>query len=89
MPKKKTGVQFVGRYLVTDPRVCHGKPTFLGTRVLVSDVLEQVASGMAWETIIEQWNGSITRKAIAEAVQLAREALLKHADEFILRSVAV
>jgi uncharacterized protein (DUF433 family) len=86
---KKVDVQFVGRYVVTDPKVCHGKPTFLGTRVLVSDVLEQVASGMAWETIIEEWNGSITREAITEAVQLAREALLKHADEFILKPAAV
>ena len=52
--------------------------------MLVSDVLEQVASGMAWETIIEEWNGSITKEAIREAVQLASEALLKHADEFVL-----
>lgn len=39
---------------------------------------------MAWETIIEDWHGSITKEAIAEAVQLAAQALLKHADEFIL-----
>ncbi len=88
MPKKVV-VQFVGRYVVSDPRVCHGKPTFRGTRVLVSDVLEQVATGMAWDTIIEEWNGSITREAITEAVQLAREALLKHTDEFILNPTAV
>ena len=88
MPKKASP-QFVGRYIVTDPRICGGKPTFLGTRVLVSDVLEQVACGTAWETIIEEWNESVTKEAIAEAVQLAREALLKHADEFILRSAAV
>ncbi|MFH1906426.1 MAG: DUF433 domain-containing protein [Chloroflexota bacterium] len=56
---------------MTDPRICHGKPTFRGTRVLVSDVLEQVASGMAWETIVEEWNDSVTKDAIREAVQLA------------------
>ncbi|MEP7337803.1 MAG: DUF433 domain-containing protein [Acidobacteriota bacterium] len=55
-------------HIVTDPKICHGKPTFRGTRVLVSDVLEQVASGMAWETIIEEWNDSITKDAIKEAV---------------------
>ena len=86
---KKTSSQFVGRYVVTDSKVCHGKPTFLGTRVLVSDVLDQVACGMAWDTIIEEWNGSISREAITEAVQLAREALLKHVDEFVLKPVAV
>ena len=76
---------FIGRYIVSDPKICHGKPTFRGTRVLVSDVLDQVGSGMAWETIIEEWNGSITKDAISEAVQLASQALLKHADEFILQ----
>jgi uncharacterized protein (DUF433 family) len=74
----------MGRYIVTDPNICHGKPTFRGTRILVSDVLEQVASGMAWETIIEEWHSSITKEAIAEAVQLATQALLQHAGEFIL-----
>lgn len=59
----------IGRYIVTDPRICHGKPTFRGTRVMVADVLDQVASGVAWETIIEEWNGSITKDAIREAVR--------------------
>ena len=66
----------MGRYIVTDPEICHGKPTFRGTRVLVADVLEQVASGMAWETIIEEWNNSIIKDAIREAVQLASQALI-------------
>lgn len=81
----KPKLRFIGRYIVTDPKICHGKPTFRGTRVLVSDVLEQVGSGTAWETIIEEWNDSITKEAISEAVQLASEALLRHADEFILQ----
>jgi uncharacterized protein (DUF433 family) len=84
-----TKAQMMGRHIVTDSRICHGKPIFRGTRVLVSDVLEQVASGMAWETIIEEWNGSVTKDAITEAVQLASEALLKHAEEFILKPVSV
>jgi uncharacterized protein (DUF433 family) len=81
-------IQPIGRYIVSDPKICHGKPTFRGTRVLVSDVLEQVASGMAWETIIMEWNNSISKDAIREAVQLASQALLKHTDEFILSPVA-
>lgn len=76
--------KIMGRYIVSDPKICHGEPTFRGTRIMVSDVLEQVARGMAWETIIEEWHGSITKEAIAESVQLAAQALLKHADEFIL-----
>ena len=70
-----------GRYVVTDPRICHGKPTFRGTRILVSHVLEQVASGMAWDTIVEEWRGSISREAIAEAVRVASRAFAEHARE--------
>ncbi len=81
-------IRLMGRYIVSDSKICHGKPTFRGTRVLVSDVLEQVASGMAWETIIEEWNNSITKEDIREAVQLASQSLLKHKDEFILEPAA-
>ena len=59
--------KLIGRYIVTDMEICHGKPTFRGTRIMVSQVLEQVASGMAWEAIIDEWRGSITKDAIAEA----------------------
>ncbi len=87
MRKSKT-LQLLGRYIVADPEICHGKPTFRGTRIFVSDVLEMVAEGMVWESIIEQWHGYITKEAIAEAVKLSSEAFLKHADEFRLEPVA-
>jgi uncharacterized protein (DUF433 family) len=67
--KESERAHLIGRCIVTDPRICHGKTTFRGTRVLVADVLEQVASGAAWETIIEDWNDSITKEAIGEASQ--------------------
>lgn len=67
----------LGKYVVVDPRICHGQPTFRGTRILVKDVLEQVAQGMAWDTIEEQWRGAVTSAAIAEAVRLAGRALLE------------
>ena len=35
----------MGRFIVADPDICHGKPTFNGTRIMVAQVLEQVASG--------------------------------------------
>ncbi len=67
--------QLFGRYIVADPEICHGKSTFRGTRILVADVLEQVAEGLAWETIIEEWRGRISVDAIAEAVALSRKAI--------------
>ena len=61
-----------------DTKICHGQPTIRGTRILVSDVLEQVADGASWDVIEEQWRGAVSHKAIAEAVRLARKALLDH-----------
>jgi len=71
----------IGRYVVSDPKICHGQPTFRGTRILVADVLDQVASGLAWDAIVEEWRGRVSREAVAEAVRLAREAFAEHADE--------
>ena len=77
-------IQLLGRYIVADPAICHGKPTFRGTRIMVWQVLEMVAAGMAWETIVEEWGGSITKEAIAEAVQLASKSFVDHAAEHAL-----
>lgn len=86
--KNKKQIKLLGRYIVADPDICHGQPTFRGTRIMVWQVLEMLAGGMAWETIIEQCHGRITREAIGEAVKLSGEAFLKHAKEFILESTA-
>jgi uncharacterized protein (DUF433 family) len=80
--------QLIGRHVVVDPGICHGKPTFRGTRILVSDVLEQIADGMAWESVIQEWHGSIKREAIAEALQLATRALLEHVGDYVLQPIS-
>ena len=74
----------LGRYIVADFDICHGEPTFAG--YLVADVLEQIANGMAWEAIIEEWRGKLTREAIAEAVRLARETLIAHTPELMVET---
>ena len=79
----------LGRYVVVDPKVCHGKPTFRGTRVLVSDVLEQVAAGLDWDAIAQEWRGAVSRAAIAEAVLLAREMLNEHQADLAERLAEV
>jgi len=84
MKTEDSAYNFIGRYIVADPKICHGKPTFRGTRIMVADVLEQVAEGLAWESIIEGWHNSISKDAIAEALQLARQAFLSHVNEFVL-----
>ena len=78
-----------GRHIVANPNICHGKPTFRGTRVLVADVHEQAGEGLAWETIIDEWRHAIAEEAMAEAVHLSRQAFLEHADEYAVESTAV
>jgi uncharacterized protein (DUF433 family) len=75
-------IRQIGRYIVADPRICHGKLTFRGTRIFVSDVLEQVERGLPWDAIVEEWEGKVPQEAIAEAVRLARESFLEHAAEY-------
>lgn len=59
----------LGEYIVRDPEICHGKPTFKGTRIMVEQVLGMVAEGIAWEQIISEYDGAISREAIAEALR--------------------
>lgn len=66
----------LGRYVVVDTKICHGQPTYRGTRILVSDVLEQVADGTPWETIEAQWRGAVKPQAIAESVRLMLQTKL-------------
>ena len=67
----------LGEHIVADPGICHGKPTFKGTRILVQQVLEDVAEGKSWDFISQvRWGGRLPLAAIAEAVRLAQSALL-------------
>ena len=61
----------LGRHVVTDSHICHGSPTFVGTRIMVAQVLEMVADGTPWEEIIAEYGGKVSRAGIAEAVRLA------------------
>jgi uncharacterized protein (DUF433 family) len=62
--------QAIGRFMVSDPSICNGQPTFRGTRILVADVLQKAAMGMDWNAIAENWGGELSTHAIAEAVRL-------------------
>ncbi|MDP2157537.1 MAG: DUF433 domain-containing protein [Nitrospirota bacterium] len=35
-----------------NPRVCNGKPVIKGTRIPVTVILEQIAEGASWESIL-------------------------------------
>ena len=35
-----------------NPKVCNGKPVIKGTRIPVSVILEQIADGETWDTLL-------------------------------------
>ena len=61
----------IGRYIVIDDEICHGKPTFRGTRILVSDVIELIAGGVSPEEIIRDYYPSLSKEMIKEALEWA------------------
>ena len=75
----------LGKYIVADSGICHGKPTFKGSRVMVWQILRAVERGDDWDNICASWRGSVTREAIAEAVHLAGSLFTKSAH---LRHIA-
>jgi len=79
----------LGKYIVADPKICHGKPTFKGTRIFVRDVLADVEQGFSWDFIIERWGRQkLSKPAIAEAVRLARTALLNENGHLVAATLA-
>ncbi|MBL8190343.1 MAG: DUF433 domain-containing protein [Acidobacteria bacterium] len=65
----------LGKYIVSDPEICHGQLTFNGTRLLVKDALYFVAKGYDWNSISKEFY-DLPHEAIAEAVELASQALI-------------
>jgi len=61
-----------------DPRVCNGKPVIKGTRIPITVILEQLAEGKTWETIISGYP-ELTRNDIHAALSYAR-ASIDHTD---------
>jgi uncharacterized protein (DUF433 family) len=36
-----------------NPKVCNGKPVIRGTRIPVSVILEQIAQGESWDSLLD------------------------------------
>jgi len=60
----------IGRYIVIDDEVCHGKPVFKGTRILVSDVIGLLGAGVSMEEIIRDYYPSLNEEMIREASRI-------------------
>lgn len=79
MPTRKR--QERGQYIVADPQICHGQLTFKRTRILVSDVLYLLAKDWAWDRVSAAYDNRLSREAIAEAINLARESLTGRSEK--------
>lgn len=69
----------LGKFVVSAPGVCRGRPTFKYTRIEVAGVLERLAAGHAVEALIADSGGRLSHAAIAEAATLAAKALVRQA----------
>lgn len=75
--QKKAGPQrALGKYIVADPRICHGEPIFKETRKLVRDCIELAATGLTIDELASRAN--LPREAIVEALHFAAEILQRH-----------
>ncbi|NIM14793.1 MAG: DUF433 domain-containing protein [Candidatus Aminicenantes bacterium] len=61
--------------ITIDPNICHGKPVIKNTRVLVSNILADLAVGQTFEEIIENYpniNEEDIKAALKFGSKLAR-----------------
>ena len=66
-------------YITVDPEVCHGKACITGTRVLVTTVLDNLASGMGSDEISRSYP-SVSREAVRAALSYAGALASERAD---------
>jgi uncharacterized protein (DUF433 family) len=78
--KARKRIEF-GEYIVSDPEICGGEWTFKGTRLFVKDALDMLAKGYSWERINYAFDGRVSQEAIAEAIALARQALVEKTEK--------
>ena len=61
-------------YISIERDICHGKPCFKGTRIMVASVLELLEAGQSFSQILEAYPG-LTLEHIRAALHLASELL--------------
>ena len=66
----------INKYIVADPEICHGKPTFKGTRIMVWQILQMLAQGENEKSIHKAFpslNTSHVKAALEYASTLTQE----------------
>ena len=60
----------INNFIVVDSDICHGQPTFKGTRIMVSIVLEMLKANATHKEIFEGYP-SLNEKHIEAALEFA------------------
>lgn len=61
----------INKYIVVDSEICHGKPTFKGTRIMVWQILEMLEAGMPIKEIITSFMTPLTKEHVKAALHYA------------------
>ena len=70
-------------HISIDPAICHGKACIAGTRIMVSVVLDNLATGTTSENIVRLYPTlklEDVNAAIAYAAELARERIVQTSE---------
>jgi len=59
-------------HITASTQVCHGKPCIRGTRIMVSVVLDNLAEGLSFDELVEEYP-PLTRDDITAAIKYAAE----------------
>lgn len=65
-----------------NPRVCGGQPVIRGTRISVAALLEQLAEGESWDSLLSGYP-ELTRADLQAALAYARQSIL-HTEVAVL-----
>lgn len=57
-----------------NPMICNGRPIIKGTRIPISVILEQIADGESWETILAGYP-ELKREDLQAVLFYARESI--------------
>lgn len=60
----------INDFIVVDPEICHGKPTFKGTRIMVHIILEMLEAGATIKEIFQAYP-PLTEEHVKAAYEFA------------------
>ncbi len=67
----------INKYIISDSDICHGKPTFKGTRIMVWQILSMLAHGGSVKSILSEYP-SLTARHIEAALNYASSLTQEH-----------